>query len=323
MEGNAMLAVWETLPVSLWGPHATRFDAEGLQAKANKRPVVMLFIGLTSKIRERQLTLYGSIICKWYSNPMIPEVVANACFTCSLSGKAHEITWFGQAPQKKQVLNVTVPDIADLNPHDIMWYMACDKCKRSASENGSSYKCIRCGATQAEARYQLAIHGVNPSDFKNDDATTVDFVVFGPVAEELIGIPALTLVALVQGHRDLVPIKIARLYDRQLTIKVNASHRSLQMRRVSYQVDSMSIIALKITDKFTTSDDTQLPMLADKAAETEPSSTLNQTAQSGGPLHEHTVENIMIDIPTPTNTNATITHPTTGVTQVVPQNIYE
>ncbi|KAL5215465.1 hypothetical protein ABZP36_006866 [Zizania latifolia] len=42
----------ETLPVSLWGPHATQFDAKGLQAEANKRPVVMLFVGLTSKIHE-------------------------------------------------------------------------------------------------------------------------------------------------------------------------------------------------------------------------------------------------------------------------------
>ncbi|KAG8084329.1 hypothetical protein GUJ93_ZPchr0010g8304 [Zizania palustris] len=283
----------ETLPVSLWGPHATHFDAEGLQAEANKQPVVMLFVGLTSKIRERQLTLYGSTICKWYSNPMIPEVVA---LQQSLSGKAHEITWFGQAPKKKQVLNATIHDIADLNPHDIMgntymvniaikriipgepwWYMACDKCKRSASKDGTSYKCIRCGATQAEARYRLSIHGVCPSDLKNDDATNADFVFFGQIAEELIGIPALTLVASVQGHHDLVPIEITRLYGREMIVKVSASRRSLQMHRVSYQIESMSIITSKITDKFTPSDSTQLPMLANKTVGAEPSSTLNQT----------------------------------------------
>ncbi|KAF0930382.1 hypothetical protein E2562_032272 [Oryza meyeriana var. granulata] len=61
-----------------------------------------------------------------------------------------------------------------------------------------------------------------------------NIIVVTMVAEELIGVPALTLVASVQGLRDLVPMEIARLYRRQLIVKVNASRRSLQMSRISY-----------------------------------------------------------------------------------------
>ncbi|XP_040381578.1 replication protein A 70 kDa DNA-binding subunit B-like isoform X5 [Oryza brachyantha] len=163
----------ETISVSLWGPHARQFDAEGLQAEANMHPVIMLFVAVTSKICEQQLTLYGSTICRWYSNAMIPEVVA---LQQSLTAKPHGVTWFGQTVTKKQHSNVTVPDIAGLNPHDILgntyvlniaikgiipgdnwWYIACQKCKRTAAQEGSFYKCIKCGVTQPETRF------VNPS----------------------------------------------------------------------------------------------------------------------------------------------------------------
>ncbi|XP_040381577.1 uncharacterized protein LOC102700249 isoform X4 [Oryza brachyantha] len=110
---------------------------------------------------------------RWYSNAMIPEVVA---LQQSLTAKPHGVTWFGQTVTKKQHSNVTVPDIAGLNPHDILgntyvlniaikgiipgdnwWYIACQKCKRTAAQEGSFYKCIKCGVTQPETRF------VNPS----------------------------------------------------------------------------------------------------------------------------------------------------------------
>uniref|UniRef100_A0A0E0D5H2 DUF1618 domain-containing protein n=1 Tax=Oryza meridionalis TaxID=40149 RepID=A0A0E0D5H2_9ORYZ len=222
----------ETLPVSLWGPHANQFDAEGVQAEADKHPVIMLFVGVTSKIQ--QLTLYGSTICRWYSNPIIPEVVA---LQQSLAAKPHEITWFGQPSTKKHACNATVPEIADLNPHDIM---------SNTYIVNIAIKEIIPGDAWWYIAYRLAIHGVDPSDLKKDHPITANFTFFGPVAEELIGIPPLTLVASVQGRRDLVPTEIARLYGRQLIVRVSASRRSLQMSRILYQVESMTFLPSEV-----------------------------------------------------------------------------
>ncbi|KAF0911259.1 hypothetical protein E2562_008018 [Oryza meyeriana var. granulata] len=129
------------------------------------------------------------------------------------------------------IVNIAIKGII---PSEAWWYIACEKCKRTATQDGSFHKCIKCGATQPETRYQLTVHGVDPSDLKKDYPITADFTFFGSVAKELIGVPALTLVASVQGRRDFMLTEIARLYGRQLIVKVNASRRSLQMSRISY-----------------------------------------------------------------------------------------
>uniref|UniRef100_A0A0E0KZ84 Replication protein A OB domain-containing protein n=1 Tax=Oryza punctata TaxID=4537 RepID=A0A0E0KZ84_ORYPU len=322
----------ETLPVSLWGPHANQFDAEGVQAEANKHPVIMLFVGVTSKIRERQLTLYGSTICKWYSNPIIPEVVA---LQQSLAAKPHEITWFGQPSTKNHACNATVPEIADLNPHDIM----------VSTQRRTQFSVWPPLLTIPALTYALYIvldmiyiilHGntyivniaikeIIPGDawwyiayLKKDHPITANFTFFGPVAEELIGIPPLTLVASVQGQRDLVPTEIARLYGRQLTVRVSASRRSLQMFKISYQVESMTFLPSEVPYALPSLQNIQPLISTDTARKAGPSSTGNQISNIEPPLDavpEQTNQKITTQIMPATPAPAYGAQPATAIIQ--------
>jgi hypothetical protein len=49
-----LYAYRETAVVTLWGPHATQFHAKNLQQQPDNGHVVMLFVGLTVKFRDRK-----------------------------------------------------------------------------------------------------------------------------------------------------------------------------------------------------------------------------------------------------------------------------
>jgi hypothetical protein len=49
-----LCAYSETAVVALWGAHATQFHAENLQQQPDHGPVVILFVGLTVKFRDRK-----------------------------------------------------------------------------------------------------------------------------------------------------------------------------------------------------------------------------------------------------------------------------
>ncbi|KAG2586463.1 hypothetical protein PVAP13_5NG038600 [Panicum virgatum] len=65
----------ETAVLSLWGPHATKFEveSESMIQLASKAPVVLLFVGVIVKIFNNRLALQCSSVCRWYINPLLPE----------------------------------------------------------------------------------------------------------------------------------------------------------------------------------------------------------------------------------------------------------
>lgn len=138
-----------TACVTLWGTHATEFDAPGLQTAAENGPVVVLFVGLTARLHEGQLSLQGSTIYKWYTNTNLPEVLA---LQNSFSAIPHQIKWFGQTQSQMAPIPMTVHELTTLNAHEAVgrtytvaiaikeltpneawWYLACGGCKRTTT----------------------------------------------------------------------------------------------------------------------------------------------------------------------------------------------
>jgi len=65
----------ETAVLSLWGPHAAKFQAESesLIQLGTNAPVILLFTGVTVTIFNNGLALQCSSVCRWYINPLLPE----------------------------------------------------------------------------------------------------------------------------------------------------------------------------------------------------------------------------------------------------------
>uniref|UniRef100_A0A0E0M5W7 Replication factor A C-terminal domain-containing protein n=1 Tax=Oryza punctata TaxID=4537 RepID=A0A0E0M5W7_ORYPU len=237
----------ETAVVALWGAHATQFHTENMQQQADSGPVVLLFVD--------QLALQGSTVCRWYRNAPIQETIS---LISSLHGNPQVVKMIQANFGQKEPINVKVPDICDLNPHEALgnsyivnivikdlvpaepwWYIACSTCKRGATREGNTYKCPRCSTDAIETR--VAIMGIDPSDLANNDAKAAEFTFFGEIGEQLIGSLVLNLVAAVHGARDVVPPEIKAIFGRQYIIRTSVSRGSLQRNRISYQVDSLML----------------------------------------------------------------------------------
>lgn len=158
----------ETTMVALWGPHADQFDAIGIQAASINGPVAVLFVGLTVGLYDGKLSLQGSTICQWYTNPPVPEIVA---LHNSFAGMPHEISWIAQRLINTPAAKTTMTNLSKLNAHDVVgltyivnvaikstvphenwWHMSCTSCKRTIKQVGDEYICQRCPSKTVEPR---------------------------------------------------------------------------------------------------------------------------------------------------------------------------
>nr|CCI55322.1 PH01B001I13.18 [Phyllostachys edulis] len=77
-----------------------------------------------------------------------------------------------------------------------------------------------------------------------------EFVFFGDVGQELVGIPALDLAASAPTVTGFIPPEITRLYGHQYDLKVSGSRGLLQRISASFQVDSFNVIPTKTSAPF-------------------------------------------------------------------------
>ena len=64
-------------------------------------------------------------------------------------------------------------------------------------------------------------------------------MLFGSIAEEIIGTPVDTLIAANEGMGAFLPTKITALYGKQYDLRVGVSSMSLQQVSITYQVDAI------------------------------------------------------------------------------------
>lgn len=92
----------------------------------------------------------------------------------------------------------------------------------------------------ALCRYRLSIIATDPAIHPQEqDAKTIELVLFGSIAEELIGTPAGTLIASNGGVGTFLPTRITALYGKQYELRVSISSISLQRINIIYQVDAI------------------------------------------------------------------------------------
>ncbi|CAD6266111.1 unnamed protein product [Miscanthus lutarioriparius] len=216
----------DTMVVALWGEQAENFDAERYMEMATREPVIFLFAGVTASMFNGNVSLQGSSVCKWYVNPHIPEVAA---LRDSCIGRTPTPIWDGPGTSQAATENITVADLSTFdNPHVIYGNRYIVKVK------------IKNVLTDTSWWYRLSIVAVDPAASANTDATpTIELVFFGPIAEEIIGMPVDALIAMDGPSSAFLPTRIPALYGRQFELRVSASPMSLQRIGIIYQVDTV------------------------------------------------------------------------------------
>ncbi|XP_062183403.1 replication protein A 70 kDa DNA-binding subunit B-like isoform X6 [Phragmites australis] len=309
----------ETIRVALWNQHAYDFNDEQYMEIAKTKTLVFLFVAVTCAWHEGKLSLQGSTICKWYLNPDLPEAAA---LHDSYPHGLRQPIWHGPAPSQIGPIETTVTDLAMLtNPHTIYcnryiatikmknllrnqswWYLACRRCNKTIQAHGNRYKCtgIKCPSTDGEPRYRLAVIATDPATPINDpNPPSIELVFFGPLAEEIIGIPVDALIASSGGVEGFVPPHITRLYGREFRLRISVSPGALQRPNLSYQVDGIVNVGnLPITQP--------LPILPSTLQEqpTAPSILTNAQGQAGGSSSQKATE-----ITPPKETSSSLTPP--------------
>ncbi|CAL4930979.1 unnamed protein product [Urochloa decumbens] len=249
----------ETVTVALWNQHAQAFDADNYMEMAKHGPVIFLFVAVTSRIYEGKLSLQGSALCKWYANPELPEVAA---LRDSCAGKFTTPTWVGPSAGQAIAERTSVAQLSQItNPHRIFsnryiidakiknivpnrpwWYLACELCNTTVQSQGNTYKCAspKCSGTMGAPRYRLAVIVADPTlAIQEQDVKTIELVLFGSTAQEIIGTPVNDLIASSGGLGEFLPPHIRALYGKQYELRISVSSISFQSTSITYQVDTV------------------------------------------------------------------------------------
>lgn len=248
----------QEITIALWASQAHRFDAESYMEMATRGPLVLLFVGMTCTRYEGRVSVQGSSFCRWYHNPEIPEA---ATLREMCAAHVSLPTWYGPGPSQVVPQKITFPQLAAFdNPHPIYankyiigikikdvvpgqswWYYACELCNKGINENVVNIKCTKpgCSSTSARNRYRVPLIATDPALPLQEESNTVELVLFGNLAEELIGVPVNVLIFSGGGIGAFLPKPITALFGKQFEVRVSVSPLSMSLDRIIYQVDKV------------------------------------------------------------------------------------
>jgi len=250
----------DSAALALWGSHAEKFDAQALMEMSKNGPVVLLFVGVTSNTFDGQLTLQCSTTCTWYVNPDLPET---ALLKQSFGSAIGQPYWIGEGYENRHQ-NTTVTDLAAIdNPHEAegnkykvtarvkglvpneqWWYLACTKCKRTTRPNGDSYKCYdnTCIGTGAVPRYKIPLIAIDPEAASDAEQKAIEIICFGAVGDEMVGLPADSLVSLGSDVQGCVPEQIKRMYGAKYDFTLSVPRGAIRFGRTTFRIDCFTRI---------------------------------------------------------------------------------
>ncbi|KAJ1262249.1 hypothetical protein BS78_09G092200 [Paspalum vaginatum] len=150
----------EDVTVTLWGDAAEQFDATKYIEMGKTKPVILLFVAVTSAVFDSKLVMQGSLLFKCYANPDLPEVTSlrDSCF-----GRVAAPIWHGPTIKETTSQRISVAELSEFtNPHTIYnnkyiinakikgvvpnkswWYLACELCNKRLKEIDGALKCTR------------------------------------------------------------------------------------------------------------------------------------------------------------------------------------
>lgn len=98
-------------------------------------------------------------------------------------------------------------------------------------------------------RYSISMRAEDPVPPTDEhEAASIQLVFFGPIAEEIIGVPVETLISTHGSQTAFLPARITSLYGRQFELRISVSPRSLQRQDISYQVDAILGVTNQLID---------------------------------------------------------------------------
>ncbi|TVU16277.1 hypothetical protein EJB05_39831, partial [Eragrostis curvula] len=121
--------------------------------------------------------------------------------------------------------------IARISPDQQWWFSSCPKCHKAANPYGSDYRCTgSCGSVNAIPKFRLCLIG-------SDGTSAAEFVLFGRVAQQIVGKSVITLM-----RCNGMPREIAAIVTQKFTFVVSVSRKSLMQRNISFQVNSVETL---------------------------------------------------------------------------------
>ncbi|TVU00195.1 hypothetical protein EJB05_54394, partial [Eragrostis curvula] len=242
------------MKIVLWGNRAAEFDADVVFDMGQEHHMVVVFVGLLVKSYRGATCLSGGDACRWYLNDSIPEIED---MYDRLGDEVTKVVWadddeeFGSSGRQPEDLeHKTVAELHSVDPWECekasfsctvtvgrviqdqqWWFMSCPKCHRAANPYGSEFKCTgECGSVNAIPKYHLCL-------VCGDSTGAAEFVLFGKVAQQIVGKSAMMLL-----RRDGLPREIAAVVTQKYTFIVTVNQKSLMQRNLSFQVNSVETL---------------------------------------------------------------------------------
>jgi len=97
--------------------------------------------------------------------------------------------------------------------------------------------------TVLQLRYKIAFLAIDPEGPSDAPEKTIEIICFGAVADEMIGLPADSLVSLGSNVQGYVPEQITRLYGTKYDLKVSVPRGAVRRGKTSFKIDSFTKIA--------------------------------------------------------------------------------
>lgn len=122
--------------------------------------------------------------------------------------------------------------------------LACTKCKRTTRPNGDSYKCYdnTCIGTGAVPRYKIPLIAIDPEAASDAEQKAIEIICFGAVGDEMVGLPADSLVSLGSDVQGCVPEQIKRMYVAKYDFTLSVPRGAIRFGRTTFRIDCFTRI---------------------------------------------------------------------------------
>ncbi|XP_050221004.1 replication protein A 70 kDa DNA-binding subunit C-like [Mercurialis annua] len=243
----------ERIEITLWEKTAINFPEDYVVECAKEGPIIMVIAAVTVKSTYDKAMLSGTSATNFFINPELPEF---ELFVASLPNPPTElqIVMKDSAPLadpeiEKTENRMTIAGllqldfhtdkdtkytceafIKEIDPTDGWWYRACPKCKSGVQTYDQNVYCKKCGplTIMPVPWYRLTV-------IAEDGTGVVPFIVFGNLASDLVGLPALTLSIMAKDRHEVPPL-MNKICGRTHVFQLRMSDRIQDSSEMSFKV---------------------------------------------------------------------------------------
>lgn len=95
-------------------------------------------------------------------------------------------------------------------------------------------------SSKSSNRYKINVYGVDPGNSEDSKPIHAEFMFFGDIGQQLVGRPAMLLVAATEGQTQHIPPEIKAVIGQRYQLIVQMSEGSLQAENPTFHVRSFA-----------------------------------------------------------------------------------